>query len=321
MALLEHPLLDRYRAKLAGLPASGGGGCHPALLGVATLGVMAGVDPESIFRDLRQQVHGPRLVSDREIQDAIDKAQREHVPGLDTGPATAAVVLTFDASAALRRIVAQGRGVCDADISRRSPVPIEWEASEDALRVIETLYQPSDVLFIGLSQCRSAPGQNLRTAAEWVECFRRTPPGCDQPHIMPNPLTGQAGPTADGAGQTLRGDSCIAQYRFAVVEFDALPRDEQLAFWWAARLPVVLLVDSGGKSVHGWVRVRDVTCAAEWGRSIEQHLFRDLLQPLGVDPACKNESRLSRLPGHQRKETGRWQRLLYLAPEGKAVGT
>jgi hypothetical protein len=105
------------------------------------------------------------------------------------------------------------------------------------------------------------------------------------------------------------------------VEFDALPREDQLAFWWAVRLPVVVLVDSGGKSVHGWVRVRDVACAAEWGRSIEQHLFRDLLQPLGVDPACKNESRLSRLPGHHRKETGRWQRLLYLAPEGKAVGT
>lgn len=70
MVCLEHPLLDRYREKLAALPASGGGGCHPALLGVASLGAMAGVPADDIFRDLREQVHGDRSVPDREIQAA-----------------------------------------------------------------------------------------------------------------------------------------------------------------------------------------------------------------------------------------------------------
>jgi len=325
VALLENPLLDRYRTKLATLPASGGGGCHPALLGVASLGVMAGVSPEGVFRDLREQVHGTRRVPDREILDAVDKAAREHPPGMSAGnlPArmTRPPVPAFDGAGALRRIVAEGRGVSEEDISARSPVAIDWDPREDAARVIEALYRPDDVLFVGLRDCRPALGRDIRDAAEWINAFHHAPPGADAPHIIPNPLTGQPGPTASGDGQTLRGDACISQYRFAVVEFDALPREDQLAFWWAVRLPVVVLVDSGGKSVHGWVRVRDVTCAAEWGLSIEQHLFRDLLQPLGVDPACKNESRLSRLPGHQRQGTGRWQRLLYLAPEGKAVGT
>lgn len=138
---------------------------------------------------------------------------------------------------------------------------------------------------------------------------------------MPNPLTGKPGPTASGNGKTLRGDACVARFKFAVVEFDALPREEQLAFWWAARLPVALLVDSGGKSIHGWVRVQGVACATDWARVVERHLFGDLLEPLGVDPACKNESRLSRLPGHFRREKNSWQRVLYLAPEGKAVGS
>jgi hypothetical protein len=143
--------------------------------------------------------------------------------------------------------------------------------------------------------------------------------GATGPHVIPNPLTGKPAMKADGNGQTVRGDACIAEFRFAVVEFDDVPRDEQLAFWWSACLPVVLLVDSGGKSVHGWIRVKGVREGREWARIVEKHLFGNLLQPLGVDGACRNESRLSRLPGHRRLETGRWQRLLYLAPEGKAV--
>ncbi len=137
--------------------------------------------------------------------------------------------------------------------------------------------------------------------------------------MIPNSLSGLPAPTADGAGMTLRGDACVARFRFAVVEFDGLSREDQLAFWWSVRLPVVVLVDSGGKSVHGWVRVRDVRRAEDWSRVVESHLFGNLLKPLGVDGACRNESRLSRLPGHRRRETGNWQRLLYLAPHGKAV--
>jgi hypothetical protein len=117
----------------------------------------------------------------------------------------------------------------------------------------------------------------------------------------------------------LRGDACVAAFRYAVVEFDELSREEQLAFWWSARLPVAVLVDSGGKSIHGWIRVQGVYGADGWTRVVEEYLFGRLLNPLGVDGACRNESRLSRLPGHWRQENGNWQRLLYLAPGGKAV--
>jgi len=323
LACLEHPLLDRYRDKLAALPASGGGGCHPALLGVASLGAMAGVPADDIFRDLREQVHGDRMVPDREIQAAIERAVREHATGMAAGvPRVGSRRPTappFDGSAALRRIVEQGHGASEADIYERSPVRIDWKPQEDAFRVLEELWRPDDVLFIGTRECRPALKRNIRTAAEWCAAFRKGWPGGHQPHIIPNPLTGKPGPTADGSGETLRGDACVAQFRFAVIEFDDIPREDQLAFWWAARLPVSLLVDSGGKSVHGWVRVRGVDCAADWSRVVKRHLFGELLEPLGVDSACKNASRLSRLPGHYRKEKGAWQRVLYLAPGGKAV--
>lgn len=323
MATLTNPLLERYKAKLAALPASGGGGCHPALLGVASLGVMCKIPAGDIFRDLRERVHGDRTVTDREIQEAIEKAMREHDNGAvrvgQEGRTNRPPGPAFDGPGALRRIVESGRGACEADLRERSPVPIDWPAEEDAVHVLEALYQPDDVLFIGTREGRPELRRNIRTAAEWMAAFRRSPPGPQHPHIIPNPLSGKPAPKASGVGETLRGDGCVAAFRFAVVEFDTLPREDQLAFWHEARLPVALLVDSGGKSIHGWVRVQGVAGAPQWSRLIERHLFRNLLEPLGVDRACKNESRLSRLPGHFRKEKDSWQRLLYLAPEGKAV--
>ncbi len=324
MATITHPLLERYREKLAALPAAGGGGCHPALLGVASLGVMCGIPAHDIFRDLREQVHGDRVVPDREIQDAIDKAAREHAAGAGRASPcprrpSPPVAPRLDGPGALRRIVEEGRGATEADLRGRSPVQIDWPTEQDAVHVIDALYQPEDVLFIGTREGRPMLDQNIRRAGDWVVSFRERPPGPRQPHIIPNPLSGKPGPRADGRGETLRGDACVAGFRFAVVEFDTLPREDQLAFWLAARLPVVALVDSGGKSVHGWVKVRGIECATDWTRVVEQHLFGNLLEPLGVDPACKNESRLSRLPGHFRTDKGAWQRLLYLAPEGKAV--
>ena len=63
----------------------------------------------------------------------------------------------------------------------------------------------------------------------------------------------------------------------------------------------------------------DCADAVEWEEGVENHLFPGYLKPLGMDPACKNESRLSRMPGHRRADTGQVQRVLYLAPMGKAV--
>lgn len=110
---------------------------------------------------------------------------------------------------------------------------------------------------------------------------------------------------------------CVTKFRFAVIEHDTLPREQQIAFWAGVSLPVVALIDSAGKSVHGWVRI-DATKAEEWTQTVEDELFA-YLEPLGIDGSCKNESRLSRMPGHFRREKSRWQRCLYLNPEGGQV--
>ena len=118
-------------------------------------------------------------------------------------------------------------------------------------------------------------------------------------HIIPNPLTGEQGQTKDGK-PSYRADSCVARFRFAMVEFDTMPRGEQIQFWAGVKLPVVALIDSGGKSIHGWIRI-DAANADEWTQRVEGKLF-DTLAAVGADGTCKNEARLSRMPGHLRTE-------------------
>jgi hypothetical protein len=111
----------------------------------------------------------------------------------------------------------------------------------------------------------------------------------------------------------------VKAFRFAVAEFDGMSREDQLRFWWAVNLPVSALIDSGGKSLHAWIRIDGVDTADQWADLVEGRLFGTYLIPLGCDAACRNEGRLSRLPGHFRTEKGHWQRILYLAPEGRAI--
>jgi hypothetical protein len=118
---------------------------------------------------------------------------------------------------------------------------------------------------------------------------------------------------------TYRGDSCVASYRIAVGEFDEMDKPTQAAFWRGLGVPLWAIIDSGGKSLHAWLKVEIGGGAAEWTDRVEGRLFGQVLVPMGIDSACKNESRLSRLPGHYRTEKSAWQRLLWLNPDGGPI--
>jgi hypothetical protein len=113
-------------------------------------------------------------------------------------------------------------------------------------------------------------------------------------------------------------DANITSHRFVLLEFDSLPLGLQAAVFACLPLPTFCILTSGGRSLHAWIRVDAVD--ADNYRELAQGIFREL-KPLGVDPSNKNPSRLSRLPGVQRKHgaagDGR-QRLLYLNPNAKA---
>ena len=193
----------------------------------------------------------------------------------------------------------------EAALLALSPVKIDWSPEQDATELLKRLYKPDDILFIGEQYSKT-----VKSVAAWLNLY----PSVFQ-HIIPNPLTGITGLTKEGK-ESFRADSCVASFRFSVVEFDNMPKGSQVAFWLYMLnhgLPVAALIDSGGKSIHGWIAV-NCSDREEWENEVENKLFKFILVPCGVDGACKNEARLSRLPGHYRSEKSKWQRLLYLNP-------
>ena len=94
-------------------------------------------------------------------------------------------------------------------------------------------------------------------------------------------------------------DSFVTDYRYALVESDTLPIEDQYALIHKMELPVACLVTSGKKSLHAIVRV-DAADEAEYKNRVK-YLY-DVCEKYGlpIDTNNKNPSRLSRMPGIMR---------------------
>ena len=315
----------KYFEKLNSMPAPGDG-CHPALLGAANLGLMVGIPPEIIFADIRASIpYGKRNVSDNEIHDAINRAIIDNVALPNSQQYRRCVkpkAIIKDGVSALRRIIDQAKIYEEADLWEMSPIKIDWPPEEDTVHFLEAMFEPDDSLFLGERLESGIVGRNIRTSKDWVLYFQSG--GNTAPFIIVNPLTGEAALKKKGEGVTYRGDGNIKLFRYCLVEFDNLTREEQIRFWSAARLPVACLIDSGGKSIHAWIDVQKrakVETLEQWHAVIKMHLYDSLLAPLGTDKACSNPARLSRLPGHYRAEKENYQRILWLSGrEGRFIG-
>jgi hypothetical protein len=186
----------------------------------------------------------------------------------------------------------------------------------DAILILKTLFKPDEKVFIGDRHNTDT----IRPVGEWINDLNNG--GTTVPFIIINPLNGIPAPTKSGDKTTLRGDANVATYRYCMAEFDTLSREDQIRFWAAVKLPIVCLIDSGGKSIHAWIDVQKlatVETLEQWQTEIKNRLYDQILIPLGVDAACSNPARLSRLPGHYREEKQAWQRLLWLSPEGRSI--
>jgi hypothetical protein len=309
---------EKYIEKLNGMPTPGKG-CHPSLLGAANLGLLAGIPGDEVFSHIRASIPaGKRKVSDNEINDAVKLAIKDNVNLiLPNGqkyrryfkPKTKTPI--NDGVVTLRRIIEQSNISDEVDLWEMSPIRIDWPPEEDTAYFLSAMFEPLDFLFIGERLEPGIIGRNIRTAKDWIDYFQSG--GKTAPFIIVNPLTGMAAPKKTGDGETFRGDGNITSFRYCLVEFDNLTREEQIRFWTSKEvkeLPIAALVDSGGKSIHGWIKALNINSMNDWQREIRQKLYEQGLIPLGVDSACSNPSRLSRLPGHLRDK--KYQRILWL---------
>jgi hypothetical protein len=317
-AVISHRL-ERYQEALEQIPPPGCG-CHTSLLSVANLGAIAEIPPQEMFEDIRQNIpEGSRRIPDREIQDAINKARAEYTGDIFI-PRPRPVSIVKNGAEALKNIIKQSDINDEADLWECSPYRILNEPEEDPARLLNTCFNENEYVFIGERNQPGVIGDTIRTAVQWKDYFQNG--GKTAPHIIINPLSGKPAPKETGDELTYRGNGNVASYRHCLVEFDNLSREEQIKFWTTIKLPIVALIDSGGKSIHAWLEVQElspVVTSEQWQTDIKRRLYDRILAPLGVDMACANSARLSRLPGHFREEKGNYQRLLWLSPEGRPI--
>ncbi len=304
----------KYKQALEQQPPGGvGENGHTHLLSSANLGLKAGVPPEQIFEDIKNSIPaGKRQITDKEIRDTIKTALGDFgafVPKFKPDP------VTKNGHEAFKRITATATIRDEAALMASSPVPLNKDPGDPEIykAFFENLFEPNDLIFIGDRPETGVVGENIRRALDWlVDLWNGEKAG---PFIIPNPLTGQSAPKESGDGETCRGNNNVKIFRFAIAEFDTISREDQIAFWSSVKLPIMALIDSGGKSIHAWIDVQElarIETKEDWKNSIEDRLYHQMLIPLGIDAACKNPARLSRLPGYFRKETGHFQRLLWL---------
>jgi hypothetical protein len=191
-------------------------------------------------------------------------------------------------------ITALGGGM--ADLWERSPV--KWDDSENhAEDIIDSLFPDNPLLCIGRSSREFATRSRLRWQGRLSEMQL----------IVPSPMTSRSGITKEGkeSEHTL---SNTGPRQFLVIEQDQGSPDEQAAvLLHLSKIgPLVLVVHSGSKSLHGWF--------ACLGQSDDQlRAFMNNAVTLGGDPATWTRSQFVRMPDGTR-DNGNRQCVFYFNP-------
>jgi len=182
-----------------------------------------------------------------------------------------------------------------------SPVAPDPQASEFR-RFMQTAFAPTEVVCIcdAVEEGRPVSAGSFIPIEEWLNRFddpqsRILSPEREGIFVRINPFK----PNLYSGS-----DNDVSAFRHVLVEFDDLPKPEQEKRLRDSGLPITVLIDSGGKSIHGWVRV-DAPSRKEWDARRDE-IYRVIP---GIDAKNKNPSRYSRLPGAWRSPTSQ-QRLL-----------
>jgi len=297
------------------IPAPGGGGCHPYLLTCANLGVRDDLGEDEIVSRIQKNIpEGGRTVSEREIRDTVQKAMADSMQNLRPRHRPKLKSLRMTTQSMLSKFLHPSQ-ITLQTLREASPIVFDQKNSEEmAVLTLRHLFDEDDLLFIGDTMDKG--DEQIYSRDDWITAIEAGDAEVYPNYIIWNPLTGMHAKTMAGK-DSLRCDRAVAQYKYTVVEFDEVEIDIQLRFWAACRLPVAALVYSGQKSVHGIIKVTNIRTLDDWRDQIKEMLYKRWLSPLGVDPACSNVSRLSRMPGAIRELKGGGlavQKLLYLNP-------
>lgn len=187
-----------------------------------------------------------------------------------------------------------------------------WNPAAQLIEYLRALFEPSDYVgyvtesFMDKDRRRPTKGHFDRTCEQLISELQRC--GGDVGAVLGDydPEVGAwiCFNPVDGKG---RRDANITEFRYAMVESDEQDLDRQAAIIHQLELPLAALVYSGGKSVHGIVKV-DASDYNEYRQRVDYLYNVCKKNGLQIDQQNRNPSRLSRMPGIMRN--GKKQALL-----------
>ena len=252
---------------------------------------------------------------------------------------------------AVSRAFSEGRDACpQASASVRLPWP-EYNPTAWTRRLNTPIPFPEKPLDITTEQVidHIFPGNPLICAAQDTrsaitqerEAWRGKEAALQ--FIVANPMTAKTGFNQSGKPSHRCHDNATKHRRYLVIEFDRGTLREQAAILCSLvtqQTPLVLVVWSGSKSLHGWFQVDNLTDVARQrgdgapqacpkgdsgrvpsGRPLSQyqkHRFFRHAVFLGADPTLWDPSKLVRMPGG-RRDNGQTQHIFHFNPPGTQI--
>lgn len=191
----------------------------------------------------------------------------------------------------------------DGDDSAGMAPPAVWDPVEQLKTYLRILFRPEEIVGYVTSDVwqdedgdwHPSKGVYYKTVAEILKSLDK----------YPNDLGATIGDWRQAAGAWIRFNPLdgkgvknenVTRFTYALVESDTLSIPEQDALFRKLELPIAVMVNSGGKSLHAIVRV-DAEDIDEYRKRVD--FLYDFLEKNGVtiDKQNRNPSRLSRLPG------------------------
>ena len=210
----------------------------------------------------------------------------------------------------------------DEAISEKSDEQVQYDPVKDIKRYLKALFKDDEYVGYCVNSyktedgkyCPASAGSYARTSGELLkELFQ-----CN------GDIGAVFGDYDRNAGAWIRfnaldgkgaRNSNVTRYSYALVESDSLPIAEQNRIYRELNLPIAVLVNSAGKSLHAIVRV-DAKDEKTYRERVD-FLYKYLKDNgVAIDSQNRNPSRLSRMPGIKRGD--KWQRIMALGIGAKS---
>ena len=305
MSKLKEKKIEKYNHSIDALPSIRGTGSYNAsICSVVMHGIHLGFTVDEIKHDLKFRGRG--CYQQNEIENAYRSCLRTGAAPWDfENNNTASYVRPETLCPLSKPNIEHKVKIIDKkaemmELIEASPYRLVDEPNNDLSLILEYGFNDDEHIFIGDKFDTNV--YKVKDAKRSTDFLRTKPFTCI------NPFSGKQSETNNGK-LSYRSERSISHVRYMLIEMDETTIEKQVGFWLEQikKLPVFAIIDSGKKSLHGWLKV---DCEPDEWDNQRNKLF-DLFKPYGIDKACKNKSRLSRTASHDR-EGGRKQCLLFL---------